>query len=44
MPLPRFKVDPRPASSARSTHDVASVIGAVSVTVWPYLPDCVGPR
>jgi len=26
MPLPRFKVDPRPASSARSTHDVASVI------------------
>jgi hypothetical protein len=25
MPLPRFKVDPRPASSARSTHDVASV-------------------
>jgi len=25
MPLPRFKVDPRPASSALSTHDVASV-------------------
>ena len=26
MPLPRFEVDPRPASSTRSTHDVASVI------------------